>query len=76
MHCLKRKKPVRQQTGAIECQTCKRYCRVKGGYSVHKCSDMHGKTFFVTFLCPHLKVQGHAWACTLEPISSDIVFAS
>ena len=34
-----------------------------------------GRPFFVTFLCPHLKVQGHAWACALELISSDIVFA-
>ena len=47
-----RHKPKHQQTGAIECQTCKRYFRRKGGYSVHICIDMHRGLFVTLSLSP------------------------
>ena len=50
-----REKPIHEQNGAIEGQTCKKYFRSKGGYAEHKCIDMHGKTFFVTLSLSPLK---------------------
>ena len=42
-----REKPIHEQKGAIECQTCKKYFRSKGGYAIHKRIDIHEKTFFM-----------------------------
>ena len=43
--CIAEREYIHQQKGAIECQTCKKYFRSKGGYAIHKCINMHGKTF-------------------------------
>ena len=48
-----REKPIHEQKGAIECQTCKKCFQSKGGYAIHKCIDIHGKTFLWLCLCPH-----------------------
>ena len=54
--CIAEKeKPTHQQKAAIECQTCKKYLRSKVGYAVHKCIDVHEKTFFVTLSSSPLK---------------------
>ena len=36
--CLdERRKPVSEQRGAVQCQTCRRWFRSKGGMAVHSC---------------------------------------